>query len=77
MMNNELACGRVSIDEGANQVGQPWATDIGSVACVTGNDCHHHLTKSGHAFYVVAVNNLFVRGVPSRFNYSQSAAGLP
>jgi hypothetical protein len=35
------------------------------------------LTRAGHAFYVVAADNLFVRGTPFRFNYSQSSAGLP
>jgi hypothetical protein len=35
------------------------------------------LVKAGHAFYVVAVDNLFVRGTPFRLNYSQSFAGLP
>jgi hypothetical protein len=36
-----------------------------------------HLLKSGHAFYVVNPNDLFVRGVPFRHNYTQSSAGLP
>jgi len=48
-----------------------------SVVRRTASRVRHDLVKAGHAFYVVAVNNLFVRGTPFRLNYSQSSAGLP
>jgi hypothetical protein len=49
----------------------------GSVVRPTASPVPRDLVKAGHAFYVVAVNSLFVRGTPSRLNYSQSSGGLP
>jgi len=48
-----------------------------SVVHRTASRVPRDLVKAGHAFYVVAVNNLFVRGTPFRLNYSQCSAGLP
>jgi hypothetical protein len=35
------------------------------------------LVKAEHAFYVAAVDDLFVRGTPFRLDYSRSSARLP
>jgi hypothetical protein len=62
---------------GPRKPGPPWALVLVPVECHTGSQTHHALAKAGHAFYVVAVDNLFVRGSPFRLNYSQFSAGLP
>jgi hypothetical protein len=50
---------------------------VGFVVCRTSSKVRRHLTKSGHAFYVINPDDLFVRGVPFRHNYTQFSAGLP
>ena len=56
---------------------QLWVLSHRSVVHPTASRVSLDLVRAGHAFCVVAVNNLFVRGTPFRLNYSQSSAGLP
>jgi hypothetical protein len=52
-------------------------TEFGLVASVIGNDGHHHSIKLGHAFSVVAVDDLFVHRMQFRFDLSEFSRGLP
>jgi hypothetical protein len=62
---------------GTGESGQPWTPMLASVTCLADSEVHHQMTRQGHAFYVINRNNLFVRGVPFRNNYTQFSAGLP
>jgi hypothetical protein len=62
---------------GVGETRNSWVVVFESSVYLARGDMHCHLTKSGHAFYVVDPNHLFVRGVPFRHNYTQSSAGLP
>jgi hypothetical protein len=63
--------------EDTDETRDPWVLGLESVVCPACHDAYCQLTKSGHAFYVVDPNDLFVRGVPFRHNYTQFSAGLP
>jgi hypothetical protein len=77
MTGKDRQYGRALGQSGPRILGQPWALALMPVDCHADCLTHHSLAKAGHAFYVVAVDNLFVRGSPFRLNYSQSSAGLP
>ena len=69
--------GGVFLQGNTDEPRQRWVPSHRSVVRPTAGPVPRDLVKVGHAFYVVAVNNLFVRGTPFRLNYSQSSAGLP
>jgi hypothetical protein len=77
MKGKDRTYGRVFLDKNTTEPRLSGARLVTPVAFKTGSQQHQALVKAGHAFYVVAVNDLFVRGTPFRFNYSQSASGLP
>lgn len=67
----------VFVQGNGTEPGQRWVLSHRSVVRRIASRVPHDLVKAGHAFYVAAVDNLFVRGTPFRLNYSQSFAGLP
>jgi hypothetical protein len=77
MKGKDRTYGRVFLDKNTTEPRQSGTRLVTPVVFNAGSRAHRALVKAGHAFYVVAVNDLFVRGSPFRVNYSQSASGLP
>jgi hypothetical protein len=77
MTSKDRRYGRTFAREGTSDPDDLRISVLAPTTSPTGNGACRHLIKSGHAFYVVNPNNLFVRGVPFRNNYNQFSAGLP
>jgi endonuclease YncB( thermonuclease family) len=77
MKGRDRTYGRVVVDKATTEPERFAARLVARIVFNAGSRANRALVKAGHAFYVVAVNDLFVRGTPFRFNYSQSASGLP
>jgi hypothetical protein len=77
MTSKDREYGGAFIHWGSAERRQPRAEMHVCVVRHTLSRVRRSLIRAGHAFYVIAVDNLFVRGSPFRLNYSQSSAGLP
>jgi hypothetical protein len=77
MKGKDRTYSRVFLSRNTTEPGKSGTRLVIPVVLNAESRVHRALVKAGHAFYVVAVNDLFVRGTPFRINFSQSASGLP